>query len=192
MISNKRELKEYIREDKKVYVDYIKKSFKSSVVLQVTGDYIIKLKKYVILLRKSSYYKNRYNKGNKLAMFLYVFWTRKLNRLGNKLGIYISPNADIGKGLLLFHHGEIIINGNAKIGTHCSIHGNCCIGNKGSNDEAPVLGNYVDIGFGTIIIGGVNVGDNVIIGAGSIVTHNFRDGVTIAGSPAKEIVKNGK
>ena len=50
-----------------------------------------------------------------------------------------------------------------------------------------VLGNNVFVGAKTIFLPGVTIGDNVIIGAGSVVTKSFPSNVVVAGSPAKII-----
>lgn len=50
-----------------------------------------------------------------------------------------------------------------------------------------VIGNNVWIGEGVCIMPGVELGDNIIIGANSVVTHSFPANVVIAGCPAKVI-----
>ena len=57
------------------------------------------------------------------------------------------------------------------------------------------IGDNVWIGGSVTIIGGVKIGQNSIIGAGSVVTKNIPDGVIAAGNPAKvirEITENDK
>ena len=49
------------------------------------------------------------------------------------------------------------------------------------------IGNNVFIGAGSIILPGVNIGNNVVIGAGSIVTKSIEDNTVVAGNPAKRI-----
>lgn len=51
-----------------------------------------------------------------------------------------------------------------------------------------VIGDDVWIGARAIILGGVNIGNGVVIGAGSIVTKNVPDYAVVAGNPAR-IVK---
>ena len=46
------------------------------------------------------------------------------------------------------------------------------------------IGNNVFIGAETVILPGVNIGNNVVIGANSTVTKDIPDGVVVAGSPA--------
>lgn len=55
------------------------------------------------------------------------------------------------------------------------------------NGKAPVIGNNVWIGPGAKLFGDITIGDNVMIGANSVVTKSFPDNVRIAGIPAKII-----
>ena len=55
---------------------------------------------------------------------------------------------------------------------------------------APVhIGNNVFIGAGSIILPGVNIGDDTIIEAGSVVTHDIESNSVVAGNPAQKIKK---
>ena len=49
------------------------------------------------------------------------------------------------------------------------------------------IGDNVFIGMRAIILMGARIGNNVIVGAGSVVSGNFPDNVVIAGNPAKII-----
>lgn len=46
------------------------------------------------------------------------------------------------------------------------------------------IGNNVYIGNNALILPGVSIGDNVIIGAGSVVTKSIADNLVVAGNPA--------
>lgn len=62
--------------------------------------------------------------------------------------------------------------------------------NNGQLVSAPVsIGKRVWIGEGVAILKGVSIGDDVIVGANSVVTKSFPSSVIIAGVPAR-IVKN--
>ncbi len=51
------------------------------------------------------------------------------------------------------------------------------------------IGRNVWIGGGALILPGVNIGDNALIGAGSVVTKDVPEGATVVGNPARQIVK---
>ena len=57
-------------------------------------------------------------------------------------------------------------------------------------DDPIVIKKNVWIGANVVILPGVNIGSNCIIGAGSIVTKSFEDNSIICGNPAKFIKKN--
>lgn len=89
------------------------------------------------------------------------------------------------------HPIGIVINGSVKVGYECLIRQNVTIG-RGSYKEStgreyPVLGNRVQVGANAIIIGGITVGDDAIIGAGSVVVKDVPANAVVAGNPAKFI-----
>ncbi|WP_245838616.1 acyltransferase [Rubrivirga marina] len=49
------------------------------------------------------------------------------------------------------------------------------------------IGNDVFVGVNTIILPGVEIGDRVIVAAGSVVTKSIPDGCIVAGVPARRI-----
>ncbi len=115
------------------------------------------------------------------------FVRRKFNSLCELLNIEIYPG-NFGKGLLIFHSG-IVVNSKATIGDNCILHGNNCIGNIGVKSSAvPVLGDSVDIGFGAVVVGGVELADGVVIGSNAVVNKSFLEpNSKIVGVPAKLI-----
>jgi acyl-[acyl carrier protein]--UDP-N-acetylglucosamine O-acyltransferase len=50
------------------------------------------------------------------------------------------------------------------------------------------IGNNVFLGMNAIILKGVTINDNVIIGAGSVVAHDCEEGWVYAGNPAKKVM----
>lgn len=114
---------------------------------------------------------------------------RRRNVLGRKLGFFIPPFV-FAEGLLIWHYGNIIVNGSCKVGKYCVLHGDNCLGNNGlSGNDCPVLGDHVDIGTGAKIIGNVTVGSNVIVGAGAVVVRSVESDVVVGGVPAGVIRK---
>ena len=175
MLKTKQELKIYLELEKKLYLG----RENSLLRLRLLADHDYLLWRYVTALRYTEYH---YNVGHR---FRYLFWQRNKNRRGVRLGITIWHNT-VKEGLRLWHYGSIIINGYAKIGKNCQFHGENCVGNKGDWDqEAPVIGNNVDIGIGAKIIGGIYIADDVKIGANAVVTKScYEKGAVLIGVPA--------
>ncbi len=53
--------------------------------------------------------------------------------------------------------------------------------------QKTIIGNNCFIGIKTIILMGANIGDNSIVGAGSVVSGKFPPNVVIAGNPARVV-----
>lgn len=180
MITTKQELKEYIERDMDFFHHF---SIKEQVILRLTQDPSWVIKRYLFFLRKEEYYFNTH----KNLRYLYYF--RKKNHLGNRLGFKIPHNC-FGPGLTIYHHGEIIVNEKARIGANCKLHGGNCIGNKGRIDIAPRIGDNLDMGIGAKVLGDVKLEDNVTIGAGAVVIKTYcGSSIVLVGVPAKKISK---
>ena len=103
---------------------------------------------------------------------------------------YISVPADIGPGFLIAHVGGIVVGGKTKIGANCDIRQNVTFGgnfSKKSEDgrSQPLLGDGISVGAGACILGPVLVGDNVIVGANSVLTREVPANMIVSGVPAK-------
>ncbi len=85
------------------------------------------------------------------------------------------------------HPLGIVISKYSKIGFGCRIYQNVTIGKHGKYKGAPILGDNVVVFAGSVIVGGVKVGDNSIIGANSFVNDNVPPNSFVAGSPARVI-----
>lgn len=168
----------YINADRMDYYPKLSKEYFVDWILK-TEQYW--LRRYIKCLRKEEYY--TFHRPNKLLKYYYQ---RKKNILGRKLGFFI-PGGCFDSGLKIYHYGSIIINPKSKIGKNCTIHGNCCIGSKGTfPDYSPVIGDGVDIGQGAQILGGITIADGVKIGAGTIVTKSILEpNVTVVGIPGR-------
>lgn len=174
------EKKEYIQSDNK-YFDQL--DLKTKLRLYLTNDHWIQIRRYLRYLRKQEYYSKKKGIFYKIIS---LFWARKKNTLGNKLGFFI-PAFTLGCGANIYHHGSIIINGDARIGKNSTLHGMNCIGNNGITTDAPIIGDNVDIGIGAKIIGKVKLVDNIKVGANAVVTHSCdEDGAILIGLPAQK------
>ena len=183
LIETKVDLKEVIEYEKDIYLG---SSPKARIKDRFVKYRLWSIFQYLKALRKAEYYFNNKSK-NFYFEIRYLFAERKKNKIGNKLGIEICNNS-VEKGLFICHSGSIVINGEARIGRDCILHGDNCIGNDGSNSEAPIIGDNVDIGVGAKIIGDIKIADNIVIGAGAVVVDSCEISESvIVGVPAKRI-----
>lgn len=178
MITEKKQLHECLKVEKELYLP---KRVRLERIL--TSDNQYKLYQFVRLLRLTEYHYNNRKKG--LHKVLYGIYRNRKNVLGRKLGVEMWENS-FDQGLQIYHAGNIVINGGARIGKNCKLHGSNCIGNDGKSTAAPVIGNNVRIGVGAKIIGEVCLADDIIVAAGAVVVHSCMiPGAVLAGVPAK-------
>lgn len=184
MIKTKEDLNKYLKMDN---VGLLGENRKSKVrYMKRVRDPRYLISVYLMYLRKEEFYKNL-EKQNYYTKFFGLFYERKRNRIGEKLGFCMEANC-FEEGLTIDHCGSIVINPKAKIGKNCRLHGNNCIGNNGLVDIAPTIGDNVDIGFGAVVIGDVQIADDIKIGANAVVNKSFNEpGITIAGVPARRV-----
>ena len=93
----------------------------------------------------------------------------------------IDLNAQIDDSVLFSHYAiGVTISCYAKIGARTQVEANVIIGQK-EEGEAPIIGKDCIIGAGAIIIGKIIIGDNVKIGAGSVVVKDVPNNCTVIG-----------
>jgi len=110
------------------------------------------------------------------------------------------PKVDIGKWVFVGRNTIIASKNSVKIGDYTSIAPNCyiidhehgfaaddIILNQKSVLKEVVIGRDCLLCAGTIILGGVSIGDGVIVGAGSVVTKDIPAYQIWAGNPARFI-----
>lgn len=101
-------------------------------------------------------------------------------------GVWIGPRVQAGPGLFLGHPRGLVVNPSARIGKYCSIMQRVTIG--GPN---VTIGDYVEINAGAQIvsnargIGQLNIGNNVIFGAGTVVVKDIPSNSLVVGVPGK-------
>ena len=145
--------------------------------------------KYIFWMRTC-----KYSKEHRLLRLLFYPIARVILRhLSYKFGISIPPETKIGEGFYIGHFGGIVVNSKATIGNNCNISHCVTIGqsNRGKNKGYPTIGNNVYIGPGAKIIGSINIGNNVAIGANCVVTKDIPDNAVVVGIPAKIISYEG-
>lgn len=106
-------------------------------------------------------------------------------------------NIEIGKSFYANHNLVILDCAKVMFGDFVFIGPNCCFAtaghpldaaqrNKGLEFAHPIrVGNNVWIGANVVVLSGVSIGDNTVIGAGSIVTKNIPANVVAVGTPCR-------
>jgi serine O-acetyltransferase len=124
----------------------------------------------------------------KNKLFYLVPWLI-LTRLKFKYGYDIPAETKISEGFYIGHFGGIVISSKAVIKKNFNISQGVTIGYnpRGKNIGYPVIGENVYIGPGAIIFGNINIGDNVAIGANSVVNTDIPSNCTFGGIPARKI-----
>ncbi len=134
--------------------------------------------KFLYFWRKASH------SNNKLGKLLYKIIVR---RLSYKYGFQIPIGTQIGSGFYIGHFGTIVINGSTKIGKNCNIAHGVTIGrsNRGKFKGSPEIGNHVWIGTGSVLVGKISIGNNVLIAPNAYVNVDVPDNSIVIGNPAQ-------
>lgn len=141
------------------------------------------------LLRRVEYLINCTSPSNPFALLQRKFYAYRLHRQAVRCGFEIPPNT-CGPGLSIAHRGTIIIHPDARIGRNCRLHVDVVIGTRPGPppEQVPVIGDNCYIGPGAKIFGAIILGDNLVVGANSVVNRSFPEGhITIAGAPASKV-----
>lgn len=110
-------------------------------------------------------------------------------------GIEIHPGAKIGKGFFIDHGMGVVIGETVEIGKNCTLFQRVTLGGTGNHKgkRHPTIGNNVTIGAHSTILGPLKVGDNVKIGAETvIIMHDIPSNCTVVGAPGRIVKQNGK
>jgi serine O-acetyltransferase len=104
-------------------------------------------------------------------------------------GIEIHPGARIGRRFFIDHGMGVVIGETAEIGDDCLFYQGVTLGGTGNEKgkRHPTLGNRVVVGTGAKILGSIRIGDDVKIGAGSVVVHPVPDKSTVVGIPGRVV-----
>jgi len=140
----------------------------------------------------------------KVPGFNFMVWLRIRSIVKSKIVGYVLfkkrirfgldiQTISIGEGFYIGHYGTIVVSGEAVIGKNCNISQGVTIGvvNTGFKKGVPVIGDNVYIAPGAKIIGNVKIGNNVAIGANSVVTADIPDNAVVVGVPARVVSHDG-
>ncbi len=104
----------------------------------------------------------------------------------NKDNLDLGYKTDIGAFTYINAKNKVVIEDYVQIGSHCSIYSISTIDDK---EGEVVLKENCRIGTHSVVMPGVTVGKNSIVGAFSFVTEDIPDNVVAFGVPAKVVRK---
>lgn len=155
----------------------------------------------------------RQGKGNAKSRFVVSHyrianWLRTCSKLTHLLGIpflvyykffiewimaiEIPCSTMIGGGLVIHHGQGLVLNNQVVIGKNCTLLHNVTIGTRKVDDHesVPCLGDDVVIGAGSMVLGGINIGNRARVGAMSLVIKDVLDDEVVAGIPAVLLIRS--
>lgn len=133
------------------------------------------------------------------AHFLYRHNMKLLARIISQIarwftGIEIHPGAVIGRRCFIDHGMAVVIGETTEIGDDVTIYQGVTLGGTGKDTgkRHPTIGDHVVISSGAKVLGPFKVGNNVKIGAGSVVLKEIPDNCTVVGIPGAIVRRDGK
>jgi acetyltransferase-like isoleucine patch superfamily enzyme len=158
------------------------KEFISSLLLYLCNYWIAFVPFYFI---RHGYY--RLFMGIKIGQDSSICMGARFRRYGR---VTIGRNCAIHENVVFSNLDEIVIKDCVVIGPQCFLHtsDHDVYDPQFKTRTAPVvIGNHAFIGLRSTVLKGINVGDNGVVAAGSVVSKSVEPGDVVAGLPAKVI-----
>ena len=169
-IRSRKELSFVLRSDMRMNRGYFKKSILRRFIEIFYPDYVMD---YLYHMRTFNYMKDRW-----YLKPLCLYHKLRYLKLGLKLGYTIGDEC-LGYGSVFLHYGTIIVGGQNRIGNYSNLH--TC---TNIIDACSKIGDFFFLASGAKITKRITIGDNVMIGANSVVNKSFESNLLIAGTPA--------
>lgn len=148
----------------------------------------IKSKLVILLFRLSTVWQSS-NLLLKIVSLPFVILNKVINEW--VFCVEIPHRTQIGFGLKIYHPHCIVLNADVVIGDNCTLRQGVTIGSVVNRDgqvtKSPVLGNQVELGANAILLGDITVGDNVKVGAGTVVTKSLAENKVVVGYGVREL-----
>ncbi|MDP6785979.1 MAG: serine O-acetyltransferase [Rhodospirillales bacterium] len=120
----------------------------------------------------------------------WYFLGRLLSHIGRMLtGIEIHPGATIGRRFFIDHGMGCVIGETTEIGDDVTLYQGVTLGGVSSQKKKrhPTIGDRAIIGSSAQVLGPITVGEDARIGANTVVLKDVPAGVTMVGSPARQV-----
>jgi len=99
-------------------------------------------------------------------------------------GCTIPYSTVLEEGVNIAHFHGVVLHQNSRVGAGTVIHSNVCLGGR-NGKGGPNVGKRCVLGTGAVILGEITIGDDVNVGANSVVLEDVPSGCTVVGAPAR-------
>ena len=107
--------------------------------------------------------------------------------------VWIPASCNLGKNFQLGYWGlGVVRHSDTVMGDNCLVAQGVTIGRNLGDKKVPVFGNDCYVGAGSKVFGEIVIGNNVIIGANTVVNKSIPDNCTVVGNPMRIIKENRK
>ena len=138
--------------------------------------------------------------NHRFAHFLHTHKCKFLARCVSQFskfmtGIEIHPGATIASGVFIDHGSGVVIGETAVVETGVVIYQNATLGGTGKDKgkhRHPTVKKGATISCGAVVLGNITIGENSIVGAGSVVLRDVPPNSTAVGVPARIVRLNGE
>lgn len=130
----------------------------------------------------------------------------RFEELGGRAPSLVSQHARVGsfssvsdRGVLIMHDAiltqDVEVREGSLINMRCTLGHGCRVGRfcdlaPGVYASSCLIGDFCHLGISSVLKPGIRLGNNVTVGAGSVVTHDVSDNQIVAGVPARPIGVN--
>jgi serine O-acetyltransferase len=122
-----------------------------------------------------------------------LLYSLLLNHYRYRYGFEIAIESEIGLGLYIGHFGHLTVHPECRLGCNVNLSPGVVIGqsNRGRRQGVPEIGNCVWIGTNAIVVGGIKVGNNVMIAPGAYVNFDVPANSVVMGNPGQIVSHRG-
>lgn len=108
-----------------------------------------------------------------------------LTRAKFKTGVQIPAGTRIGRGFRMLHFGNVVVHPRTVIGDNSNIAEGVLVGESFVHGfcGVPTIGNNCCLFANSIVLGGIKIGNDVLIAPGALVNFDVPDNCIVMGNP---------
>lgn len=146
--------------------------------------------RFTVLMRLCAFFRSQ--PLTRYGVYHFFLWLHR--RMQVRYGTYIEFSTQVGPGLYVGHANSIVINTRSVIGANCTLSHGVTLGQtheRSKHPGVPVIGDRVYLGCGAKILGGIRIGNDVVVAPNAVVTRDVPDKAVVGGIPARVLSEEG-